>query len=455
MNQSLRSIAVMVLVLLCMSTLPVQANGAAAATLDELLARVIEGRNADSEADRKRLERFARERDQQQELLQQARHETARLEQTGEQLNAEIASLDRETALLEEQLLERLGNFGELFGVTRQVAGDTRSQIGNSLISAQFPERGAALQELAGSKDMPATGQLRALWITLLQEQTEQGKVARFKATVSNSDGHGEIRDVIRIGPFAVMADGKYLAYNADTGQLTELARQPVSRYTQSAGRLSEADPGELVSVAVDPSRGTILSLLVQAPDLLERFHQGGLPGYVVTVLALIGLSIGVWRLLNLWHTGVGVQRQMRSNTIDPGNPLGRVLSAYEEQPGLDVEALELKLEGAVLKEVSVLDRGLGTIKVLAAVSPLIGLLGTVVGMIVTFQAITLWGTGEPKIMAGGISQALVTTVQGLVAAIPLLLLHSLAHGRARLIQQVLEEQSAGLIARRAEQSHA
>src|SRR5690606_32535433 len=123
---------------------------------------------------------------------------------------------------------------------------------------------------------------------------------------------------------------------------------------------------------------------------------------------------------------------QMRSNTIDPGNPLGRVLSAYEEQPGLDVEALELKLEGAVLKEVSVLDRGLGTIKVLAAVSPLIGLLGTVVGMIVTFQAITLWGTGEPKIMAGGISQALVTTVQGLVAAIPLLLLHSLAHGRAR-----------------------
>ncbi|HEX7026629.1 MAG TPA: MotA/TolQ/ExbB proton channel family protein [Gammaproteobacteria bacterium] len=449
-----RLIAATALIVLNISNLPAQADESPASTLDELLARVIANGNADSETSRKRLERFTRERDQQEALLQEARRETARLEQTAERLNEEIAGLDRETAMLETQLSERLGNFGELFGVTRQVAGDTRSQIAGSLISAQFPARHAALQEIASSKDMPTLEQLRTLWITLLQEQTEQGKVSRFNAIVSDETGHGRDRDVIRIGPFAVIADGEYLVYKPETGQLAGLARQPAARYTQSAERLSGADPGEQVAVAIDPSRGTILGLLVQSPNLLERFHQGGLPGYVVSVLALIGLSIGFWRLLNLWRTGARVQRQMRNNTVDLNNPLGRVLWTYEEHPGLDVEALELKLDDAVLKEVSVLDRGLGTLKVLAAVSPLIGLLGTVVGMILTFQAITLWGTGEPKVMAGGISQALVTTVQGLVAAIPLLLLHSLAHGRARLIQQVLEEQSAGLIARRAEKSH-
>lgn len=449
-----RLIVTLTLVWLNVSNLAAQTNDSPATSLDELLIKVIEHGNADNEANKKRLEWFMKERDQQEALLEEARGETARLEQTGEQLNAEIAGLDRETALLEEQLAQRLGNFGELFGVTRQVAGDTRSQIFNSLISAQFPGRDVALQEIAASKDMPTMEQLRTLWITLLQEQTEQGKVARFNTVVSDAGGHGEARQIIRIGPFTAVSDGKYLVYNPDTRQLTHLARQPASRYTQSVRRLSNADPGERVALAIDPSRGAILSLLVQAPNLLERFHQGGIPGYVVSVLALIGLSIGFWRLLSLWWMGAGVRRQMRSKALDLNNPLGRVLNAYEEHPDLDVEALELKLDDAVLKEVSVLDRGLGTLKVLAAVSPLIGLLGTVVGMIVTFQAITLWGTGEPKIMAGGISQALVTTVQGLVAAIPLLLLHSLAHGRARLIQQILEEQSAGLIARRAEKAH-
>lgn len=454
MRKSLKAILTAALILPGISGLSAQTNGSPAETLDELLAKVIEGGNAESKANQERLARFIKARDQQDAMLQEARRETDSLEQEGERLNQEIARLDRETAMLEEQLSQRLGNFGELFGVTRQVAGDTRSQISDSLISAQFPGRDAKLQKIAASKEMPTLDQLRSLWITLLQEQTEQGKIARFNVVVSNKTGRGQARDVVRIGPFTAVSEGKYLVYNPDTKQLISLERQPVSRYTRSVERLSHADPGERISLAIDPSRGTILNLLVQAPSLLERFHQGGIPGYVVSVLALIGLSIGGWRLLSLWRAGAGVQRQMRRETVDLNNPLGRVLHAYEEQPSLDVEALELKLDDAVLKEVAVLDRGLGTIKVLAAVSPLIGLLGTVVGMILTFQAITLWGTGDPKVMAGGISQALVTTVQGLVAAIPLLLIHSLAYGRARLIQQILEEQSAGLIARRAEKSH-
>jgi biopolymer transport protein ExbB len=132
-------------------------------------------------------------------------------------------------------------------------------------------------------------------------------------------------------------------------------------------------------------------------------------------------------------------------------NPLGRVLRVYEENQSADVEKLGLKLDEAILKETPALERGIMLLKVLSVVAPLLGLLGTVTGMIKTFQAITLFGTGDPKLMAGGISEALVTTVLGLVTAIPLLLLHSVVSTRSKNLVQVLDEQSVGLVAERAE----
>jgi len=94
-------------------------------------------------------------------------------------------------------------------------------------------------------------------------------------------------------------------------------------------------------------------------------------------------------------------------------------------------------------------------LKIIAVVAPLLGLLGTVTGMIITFQAITLFGTGDPKLMAGGISTALVTTVQGLCVAIPTVLLHTLVASRARRLNQILEEQAAGMVAVQSERRHA
>ena len=126
-------------------------------------------------------------------------------------------------------------------------------------------------------------------------------------------------------------------------------------------------------------------------------------------------------------------------------------MQMYAGDRDADMETLQLKLDYAVIKEVPKLEGALNIVKVLAAVAPLMGLLGTVIGMIVTFQAITLFGTGDPKLMAGGISQALVTTVLGLIAAIPLLLLHAFAANASRRVSQVLEEQSAGMVAEYAE----
>jgi len=424
---------------------------AKASTLDELLKLVRQGHRRDNAANQKRLNAFRNARNQQAALLKKAEADVAHEEDISAQLESTFNDNDQALGDLEVQLADRLGAFGELFGVARQVAGDTRGQLDNSLVSAQFPNRSAVLNEIATEKDLPTMDQLRQLWYMLQLEMTEQGKVVTFPAKVIDDNGDPRDEMVTRIGPFTAVANGNYLRFDSENQELADLTRQPGGQWLSAAKRLEGADPGEFVKAAIDPSSGQILGLLVQTPSLMERIKQGKTVGYVVIVLAIFGLLIGFERIFTLSMTASAVKRQVRSKKASKGNPLGRILLVYEEFQNSDVETIELKLDEAILRETPKLERGLNTLKVLAGVAPLLGLLGTVTGMIVTFQAITLFGTGDPKLMAGGISQALVTTVLGLVAAIPLLLLHSLASGRARTVQQILEEQSAGLVAAQAE----
>ncbi len=436
---------------------PVEAQAQEIKNLQDLLKAVRDGRVRDRQTNQRREAEFRQQRNQQQSLLSRAKQELAQEEARSEALEAEFAERERILNELSQQLQDRLGAFGEMFGVIRQVAGDARGQIEQSLISAQLPGRTPPLAKLATSQALPAIEDLEGLWATLTEEMIEQGKIVSFEADVVNRDGETEQQTVTRLGPFTAVADGRFLKYEVDNngvGKLKELGRQPASRFLSAASRVERADSGAeagFVRAAVDPSSGTILSLLVQAPDLFERINQGGIVGYVIIGVAAFGILLGIWRIFVLWTTSAAVSSQMRAKQARKGNPLGRVMMAYEENTNADVETLELKLDDAILRELPRLEFGLNTLKLLAAVAPLMGLLGTVTGMIITFQAITLFGTGDPKLMAGGISQALVTTVLGLVAAIPLLFLHSFASGSARSVQQVLEEQAAGLVARHAE----
>ncbi|MDP6673494.1 MAG: MotA/TolQ/ExbB proton channel family protein, partial [Gammaproteobacteria bacterium] len=182
-----------------------------------------------------------------------------------------------------------------------------------------------------------------------------------------------------------------------------------------------------------------------------ERVQQGGLVGYLIIALGCIGLLIAFERMFVLGLASRKVTAQLNSDSPSQDNALGRVLSVAEGNRSADTETLELKLSEAIFKEIPALNRALLFLKIISVVAPLMGLLGTVTGMINTFQAITLYGTGDPKLMAGGISQALVTTVLGLTVAIPMVLLHTLVSGRSRRIVQVLQEQSAGIIATHAE----
>ena len=257
-------------------------------------------------------------------------------------------------------------------------------------------------------------------------------------------------KEVVRVGPFALVSDGQFLDYNGVTGTVAELVRQPPERYGESAAAL-QASSGELVKFGLDPTGGSILGLLVQAPNLKERVEQGGLVGYIILVVGAIGLLLAFERFITLSLTRMKVNGQLKSKDVKDNNPLGRVLKVRDAYPKADTEALELHLTEAILGELPKLQRNLTVIKIISVVAPLAGLLGTVTGMINTFQAITLFGTGDPKLMAGGISQALVTTVLGLVVAIPTTLLYALLNTQSKNIVNILQEQASGVIAERAE----
>ncbi len=426
-------------------------GGAAAGPLDQLLEEVKEARRQEAELDRRREAEFRAARDRQARLLAEARARLEAEQARSEALRARFDENEKRLAELEETLQRRQGDLGELFGVVRQVAGDVAGVLDTSLVAAQYPGRGEALLEMSRQKALPTIPELENLWLQMLHEMTESGKVVRFDDAVVEPDGSERRQEVVRVGVFDVVSGGRFLRYLPETDQLLVLPRQPARRYTEMARALQEAREG-MVPMAVDPSRGAILQVLVQMPTLKERVEQGRTVGYVILGLGAFGLLLAFYRLLALGITSLRVRAQLaRPDEPRPGNPLGRVLLAWKAHGDSDPEALERHIDEAVLKEVPRLQRGLSIIKILAVMAPLLGLLGTVTGMIETFQSITLFGTGDPKLMAGGISQALVTTVLGLVTAIPLIFLHALVASRSRALVQILEEQSAGIIARQVE----
>lgn len=427
---------------------------AGAQTLDELAEIVRQAANSEGRINKEREAQFLAERNNQRNLLAQAKAEKKREEKRSDDLKSEYDRLERELAEMTTVLQERMGNLGELFGIVRQSSGDIQAALNDSMVSAERPARGAFLSELAQRKALPNVQELRTVWSRMVTEIAESGKVVKFRATVERANGAKEEMEVVRVGVFNAISNGSFLDWDSSksTENLIELARQPAARFQSMAKKLQQAAPGEPSAMAVDFTRGQILRAVVQSKTPIERVKEDGGPvGYVIIGVGIFGLLLCFWKAFVLYTTGGRIRRQLKNETANKANPLGRVMSVYTDNPEIDIETLELKLDEAILRESAPLETGLSFIKVLYVVAPLLGLLGTVVGMIATFQMITLFGTGDPRMMAGGISTALVTTVLGLVVAIPLTLLHAFLQGKSKALIQVLEEQAAGIIARLAE----
>lgn len=425
-------------------------NAAPASSLEELLNLVRQSKIQESKANKERERQFLADKQKQKQLLRDARAAYKKEQARSKKLNSQFDNNEKLLTELEEKLHQKMGSLGELFGVVKQVAGDAKATFDNSLVSSQIPNRQAIVEPIATNKALPSIAQLEDLWFALQQEMTESGRVVKYNTKVISAGGQEQQRQVTRVGTFNAVSGGKFLKWEPFTAELLELSRQPASRHLERAANL-EASSSGVVAMTIDPSRGSILSLLVQAPDLSERIQQGRLVGYVIIVLLGVGLVIVLERFTYLTLVGAKIRAQLKSAKPNVKNPLGRVLAIYSQNKKVDIETLELKIDEAIIKDVPKLQRGLPTIKILAAIAPLLGLLGTVTGMIETFQSITLFGTGDPKLMAGGISQALVTTVLGLIAAIPLVFLHSALASKSKRIVNILEEQSAGIIAAHAE----
>ena len=426
------------------------ATAAKATNLFELLRLVETGLVEESASNEARVQAFIRARDDQARLLAEAEAELKSKEALSNQLETSFNEKDKALGEAEAALAEGLGQMGEVFGVVRQVANDASGQMWDSITSSQLGARKELMDRLGRSKELPTTADLEALWFELQREMTEQGQVVRYETDVLTVDGEVERREVARAGVFSAVSEGRYLIWEPEQGKLRELPRQPPSRYTETIAPFLDAKSG-YTSLALDPSRGALMNALTDTPNFRERIDQGGAVGYVTIVLGVIALIVGVIRWVVVTIQGRRVAAQQRSDRVSEKNPLGRVLSVYEKNRSLDAETLELKLNEAVLRESSELEKFLWLVKTVSVVAPLLGLLGTVTGMIQTFQAITLFGAGDPKMMAGGISEALVTTMIGLMIAIPLVLLYDLLANSAKQIIGILDEQSAGLVASRAE----
>ncbi|MEL6663945.1 MAG: MotA/TolQ/ExbB proton channel family protein [Pseudomonadota bacterium] len=474
--KALGAAALLGLATMATSTVMAPAAEAQASSLGEILERVRRDSSELSSENQRRLREFQQARDEQSALLADARAALAAAEARGRALSAEFDANEARLSELQAQLDTEAGDFSELLGQFRTAAGETMPQIRASLASfdpsAEPAEvfggggRVEKLSEIAQARTLPTRADLDSLPKAILQEMIAQSETKIFTAEVSNIGPEGENAEVelARVGVFtAATTDGspRFVEVSVpETGgedpRLIAFRAQPRGEFRSAMGNVVSAirnNSAEAVRGPVDPSKGDLFAILGDIPSWGTRLtRDGGFIGQIILfVLIPIGIALGLFKIVTLFLQGAAMRSTAKSRRGGTGNPLAKVFATYEDNKSADLETLELKLDETILQETPKIERFNEIIKVLSAVAPLVGLLGTVVGMILTFTAITNYGAGDPQLMAGGISVALVTTVLGLLAAIPLILLHAISAAMARGNQQMLDEQAAGLVAERAE----
>ena len=429
-----------------------------AGSLSDLLNLVENDRVGESEDYQARVSDFEQNAARQQEILDTTNSRITDQEALQVQLSDQFEANEIIISDKREVLRDRRGDLNELFGTLQGVAGDFLSNFQNSLISAQYEGRTEALEEIierAGSTiEQLNVGEMERFWFFMHQELTESGRVVSYNGDVTLPNGDTANRSITRIGAFNAISGGEYLSYNGDIGHLQVLPRQPDAAILSSASALEVASSG-FTKVGIDPTGGVggqVLANLVNFPTVQEQVrNNSGVIGFIIIGVGIVGILLGFFRLLMLSLTSIKVRGQLKKDAPAKNNPLGRVLLVAENNPNADTETLELKLGEAILQETPSLESMLTLIKMIATIAPLGGLLGTVTGMIQVFQQITVYGAGDPTIMAGGISQALMTTVLGIVVAIPTIFMHTVVKSRSDNIIHILEEQATGMIADKAE----
>ncbi len=443
-----------------MLALPLTAQVAtAAASLDDLLESVRTVRAQENQAFKERSAAFdAAPPNQQEQMLAEAVAKRDALSATSNTLSEQFSANELKINELKKALREKATALGltEIFGLSKQVAGDSATVLRQSLISTQFPaktgeqDRDEFLRAYAASSEPPPAADLERVWFEIQRAMTASGAVAKYTTTVVQPGGEAVEAEVIRIGPFTATSDGKFLSYLPSLKSLNVYPRQPPEKFLAYVNKLQSTDSG-YVQAVVDSARGVLLGLYVDRPNWGERIELGEEIGYIILLVGALGLLAFIVQLVYLVGVRMGVNRQLKNlEKPAPDNALGRVLLAFKGDPNMieqDADVAELRISEAVLREVPKLERFQSFLRLGVAAGPLLGLIGTVLGMIITFQSITESGSSDPKLMATGTGQAMIATVLGLGIAIPLLFANALLTSLSKGIAQTLDEQAVGMLA--------
>ena len=432
-------------------------------SLDELLITTKNLQQKEQLIYKEREARFLREKNQQQLIVDNAKSEWEKQQAIGNPLIKVTQDQKRKLDELQKELDKHVSELGDIHSLYSQFSGDFIARLQDSLVQAQIPERQKNLTKLQEGQTLASIKDMKTLWLLVMTEMTEAGKNSTFQATVVTPEGKSSTQNIIRMGTFSAFSNGQFLHYIPQNQELLVIAEQPSEHsLTQTFNSIALNNKNtkqstEPVLSVIDPTRGELLALLGQSPSLYERLLQGKEVGYAIVILGAIGIFIILYRLIFLGVVWKKTNIQL-NNLENPNNdnPLGRIflqVKSMNPEQRQDDESLQLVLDEAIIKELPKLEQGHSLIKLFSAIAPLLGLLGTVIGMIATFQSISLFGSGDPKLMASGISQALVTTVLGLLVAIPLLLGHNILVSFSKILLQILDEQSAGILAKERESS--
>ncbi len=414
--------------------------------LQQLITEIEEGIDIEKRFDFSRANTKEKKLNELKRINKKLEKDLADAEALSVKLTNQFDENEKKLAELEEKLTLKLGNLGEMFGVVKQVSGQTRGEFKNSITNIDNPNRDLFLKNLAESKKLPNLDDISGLWIELLKEISNAENVKSFDTEVLTADGKLTNLNVLRIGTFSLSSDGKFLKHLIDTNQVEFLPSQPSGVSKRKLSNLQSAENG-MFTVDIDPTRGAILENLIQKKTFFQRIADGGLVGYVIILLGLFGVALSGERIYVLREKLQEINKQEEDMNNIGSNLLGDLLQVAKDNANESIESLEIILDEKIQSITPMIEVRVKAIKLIATVAPLLGLLGTVIGMIETFQAITLFGTGDPKLMAGGISQALVTTMLGLIVAAPLLFLHSYAENYSKSIIGFLEEKASGIVA--------
>ncbi len=375
---------------------------------------------------------------------------------------AEVKALAAERDRLKHEITTRLASKEELDNIFVDHIRNFLGLLEQSPSSSLRQERLKDLKTYLGSKRVFNLKDMTGLFDMYFDDIKDSSRILRYTGKVLDRGGEEKDADIISFGHmgalFTTAKNNGFLTFSPSSKRL--LMSGDPGFFTSRA--ITSFYEGKQNIAPIDISGGAAINQLARKETLEDRLKSGGVLVIPILLVGVFAIIITLERIFFLSRVRSNTdelmtkvtalvfqgdfEKALATTTPHENKPTGKVLMAGLIHKNLSQEVIESAMSEAILTQIPKLERFIGTLKVLAAVAPLLGLLGTVTGMINTFQVITTHGTGDPRLMAGGISEAMVTTQVGLAVAIPIMMAASFLSSRVKNIGRDMEEKGSALM---------